>query len=132
MFMKVCCSLFLSLIIISCSSNDILSYGNYKLKNNRCYNLIDSNYELCVDSISDSRCPEDVVCIWEGNAKVYFSLKSPNENTSFTLNTFRGFQTDSILKGFKFTLLDVLPYPVNTTSSEQNNYNVEINITDTK
>lgn len=130
--MKVFLSVCLCLLFIHCSPSHVLSEGNYKLKVNNCYKLIDSNYELCLDSISDSRCPEDVVCVWQGNAAVYFSLKSINEKTKFTLNTFGGFQTDTILKGFQFSLIDVLPYPKNASSQNQKEFIINLDISESE
>ncbi len=68
---------------------------------------------ICLDSIvSDSRCPTGVVCIWEGNAKARFKFAMRDDiPVFFDLNTFHGFTNDTTIGGYKFTLIDVYPYP---------------------
>lgn len=69
---------------------------------------------LRVENIGDSRCPVGANCIWEGNAAVEFQLITKNENYTFTLDTHSppGFNNETVIEGFKYQLLDVLPYPV--------------------
>lgn len=38
-----------------------------------------------VDSIQDSRCPKEAVCIWEGNAQVFFTTNKGQAGKSGTL-----------------------------------------------
>ena len=83
---------------------------------------------LCFDSVlNDSRCPAGVYCIWEGNAEVRFKLeKYDNRTIVFDLNTHAGFTTDTIVSGYKITLLNLDPYPVVDHRINQNDYKAEI------
>ena len=40
---------------------------------------------LTYDSVSDSRCPPDVKCIWAGKLSYQFTLKGPGASDSFSL-----------------------------------------------
>jgi hypothetical protein len=67
---------------------------------------------LTFDSFGDGRCPTGVYCVWEGNAKVTFSLEDKKEgSTEFTLNTFNGFLTDTTIHGIRYELIGLDPYP---------------------
>jgi hypothetical protein len=81
--------------------------------------------ELQVEEVSDSRCPEDVVCVWYGNAvvklKVYGS-SGKSQTLSFCLGECNPEPTRSKHtltaevggQAYEITLLEVLPYPNST------------------
>jgi hypothetical protein len=58
--------------------------------------------------LEDSRCPTDVVCVWEGNARLSFTM---NDGITFSLNTHAGFIRDTLLAGRGIGLIGVLPGP---------------------
>jgi hypothetical protein len=60
----------------------------------------------------DSRCPIDVVCVWEGNARVVLEVRAGanGEPTTINLNTSLAPQEVTIL-GLKVRLVGVLPAP---------------------
>ncbi|MEG9327365.1 hypothetical protein V6B16_05425 [Salinimicrobium catena] len=62
--------------------------------------------------ISDSRCPESVACIWEGEAKILLGINF-NRNYSEKQVTISG-RTSKILElgEIKFSILQLDPYPV--------------------
>jgi hypothetical protein len=69
---------------------------------------------LRFDSIlSDSRCPLNVNCVWEGNAAVQFTLSNAGSKHIIVLNTHGGtnFPKDTLISGYLLNLLEVLPYP---------------------
>lgn len=55
----------------------------------------------------DSRCPEDVVCAWAGNAKLKFKLKA-KEKTKVAFNTTLP-SKEAEFQGFKIKLLGLAP-----------------------
>lgn len=61
--------------------------------------------------LGDSRCPINVVCVWEGNAAIAFDMEEPGGEHRFSLNTHAGFARDTVLAGRTISLIDVLPYP---------------------
>jgi len=83
---------------------------------------------ICLDSVlNDSRCPEGVVCVWEGNAEVKFKFKKyPDEPVYFNLNTNRGFTYQTVIDGYKITLVSLNPYPVYGRVIRQKDYKAEI------
>lgn len=98
-----------------------LSYGD-------CLNDPENQMYICLDSVlNDSRCPTGVECFWEGNALVRFKFERFNEKpVLFNLNTHRGFTTDTIVDGYKFTLIGLRPYPSIKHRIEQKDYKAEI------
>jgi hypothetical protein len=57
--------------------------------------------------LADSRCPRDVVCIWEGNAEAQIAAAAPGHDpATLVLNTSPMFAT-----GDKIQLLLLEPYP---------------------
>jgi hypothetical protein len=50
------------------------------------YSLTGQKVDITFEKIlEDSRCPKDVVCIWEGQAKLQFSLTIPSVNLNKTV-----------------------------------------------
>ncbi len=79
---------------------------------------LDSNNDavrICFDSLlEDSRCPEEVVCFWQGTAVAKFLFSVSNVEHAVTLSTFDlpgVYRSDTILMGYKIKLVDVRPYP---------------------
>jgi hypothetical protein len=83
---------------------------------------------ICLDSVlNDSRCPSGVYCFWEGNAAVRFKFEELNEKPIFfNLNTHRGFTADTIINGYKFTLIGLSPYPSIEHRIAQSDYKAKL------
>ena len=78
---------------------------------------------------SDSRCPVDVECFWEGNAKLGFSFMKDNNKKDFFLNTHIDFSNDTTLYDYNISLIDVLPEPHTDSLFAENDYTAIIKIT---
>lgn len=78
------------------------------------------NIIICLDSLNDSRCPIDAVCVWQGVATAKFTTSINGTPYHFTLGTSHvfNFNTDTTIQHYKFSLLDVLPHPQLSTSAE--------------
>jgi hypothetical protein len=75
----------------------------------------------------DSRCPQDVVCIWIGEARGRFVLTAPAGSTPFTLRIPGGVTAADTLKSgplgfvstdvgrYRITLMQLDPYPISGT-----------------
>lgn len=128
--------LLLPIVLFSCSQDESESDNfaaikfdkNSVLKINNCLDIAETEYSLCFESVDDSRCPTNAVCVWEGNAAANFVLKSTTGNTPFTLNTNESFKRDTILNNLKIELIGVLPYPILNKTTNPNEYVVEIKI----
>jgi len=101
----------------------ILNYPVY-LSCHECLNDPQNKLNLCFESVlNDSRCPTGVLCFWEGNAQARFKFEKYNEMAVlFNLNTHKGFITDTIVYGYKITLLGLKPYPVIDHKIDQSDY----------
>ena len=137
--MKKLILLFLFISIVSMLSSCVATND---AEPNTYLNLIDSatlqfqdtlfnteeNILISFDSVlEDSRCPVNVVCIWEGNAEIGFTIVTEENKASFTLNTHGGrFLRDTTLLGYKISLLDVMPQPHTDSIFTQNDYSATI------
>lgn len=64
-----------------------------------------------IELLQDSRCPQGVVCVWEGDAEVLVRLRVGDRTSRAVLHT-AGEPRAFALDGVEVTLLDVLPHPV--------------------
>lgn len=76
--------------------------------------------------IADSRCPEDVQCIWAGEAKVKMLAvsKTDSVNLDLKISPAHSSRTDTLSvllnsKNYKALLFDVSPYPNTNNDSEK-------------
>lgn len=75
-----------------------------------------ANDEVCIQFqkvASDSRCPSNAMCIWQGVAEVNLVLKYNKTDYPFTLHTTDHFnyRTDTVLQGYIIKLEQLNPYP---------------------
>lgn len=112
--------------INSFSINDTVAIGYHECKFNS-----ESQTYVCLESVTgDSRCPTGAECFWAGDAEVRFKLvKAEKEPVYFNLNTFLSFTNDTIIDGYKFTLINLYPYPSLLHHPEQKEYKAELGIT---
>jgi hypothetical protein len=71
--------------------------------------------ELYFYDIEDSRCPLDVVCIWEGQVTAMILVKNQTDKIS---GYFMPGNPMSYITPFKITLTEVKPHPISTEKSE--------------
>jgi len=102
----------------SCSKKDVaLREGTVELALKKCGNgeIAGDNLRLCFDSlISDSRCPANAMCIWQGTATARFSLTKNNDTKTLVLSTLDqppAYTKDTILLGYKIEFVNLSPYP---------------------
>lgn len=102
----------------SCSKKDVeLREGTVEITLQRCGNgeIAGNNLRLCFDSlITDSRCPANAMCIWQGTATAKFSFTKDNETKTFVLSTLDmppTYTKDTVLMGYKIEFVNLSPYP---------------------
>jgi len=128
----------LTVFLLGCNKNsDVNDQYNLSantivtLKYKECIDISDFGFKICLDSIlNDSRCPSGVVCVWEGDAQVGFSIKKADEIKLFRLHTQRNFQRDTTINGFKISLESLTPYPADGSAIDQKDYSAEIKVID--
>ena len=69
---------------------------------------IDSLTVKFEDFISEGRCPENTICIWQGEAIIEISLK---DNLAIELSTAYNYNVPLDTLGYKIRLYDLKPYP---------------------
>lgn len=65
----------------------------------------------------DSRCPENVTCVWQGLAQIKILVSVNGQEKPFDLSTYpphQGIPSEIFYLGYKIALVDLKPYP-NTT-----------------
>jgi len=96
----------------------LLAYGN-------CLKDSESQFEICLDTVlSDSRCPIDVNCVWAGEGKARFKY-SINNNPPITIDLRAGV-ADSLINEYKFSFVDLLPYPLHDKQIKPEDYIAKI------
>lgn len=85
------------------------------------------------DVVSDSRCPIDVVCFWEGEVTIGLRIVDLPADTHYVPMSMRpGFMgpiaatKDTV--GFRISLIDILPYPISTVPVTDSDYVAKIAI----
>lgn len=89
----------------------------------------EGNFLVTFDSIvTESRCPLDATCIWEGYAQIQLKLSIAGNVTKFSLATINTplLNTDTTLNGFHFHLNKLTPFPSVKVQPSQQEYSAEI------
>ena len=108
----------LTAFVNSCSkSGNKLKEGTIEIKLHNCERGIISNddLKLCFDAVvSDSRCPANAMCVWQGAARAKFSFTKNGESNTFNLSTITmppTYTKDTIISGYKIEFINLSPYP---------------------
>jgi len=101
-----------------------IAYGN-------CLYHSDGQFYICLDSVvGDSRCPTGALCFWAGNAQARFKYEKVYEKpVLFELNTYGGFPNDTVIDGYKFSFVGLIPYPAVNHPVKYDNYRALIRVT---
>lgn len=79
---------------------------------------------------SDSRCPSDVTCVWQGQAGIELDLRKGEEKSTVSLSIGGDSSPEeSIFDSYLIQLVDISPYPVSTKDIQSDEYAAKINIT---
>ena len=84
----------------------------------------DKNLSVILEKVIDSRCPTEVFCVWEGMVEAEFVLDF--DEVSDLLLTLSDKFPDTVLMGYKFTLIEVSPFPVDELPIPQEDYTVRL------
>jgi hypothetical protein len=115
--------------LVSCDKEEVLDSFSLGLESdfkiNGEYHTTDNSLNFEITEINDSRCPSDVVCVWEGKADVKIEVKSPVQG-SIILSTYNSL-IDTV-GNYSFELKNISPYPVSTKVIKLEEYNVKLKI----
>jgi hypothetical protein len=93
--------------------NNLIFNDTIDLSYRECLTDPENQMYICLDSVTkESRCPSGVECFWAGYAEVRFKFEKGNSTpVFFNLGTVAAFKNDTIIDGYKFTLIDLSPWP---------------------
>jgi hypothetical protein len=75
-----------------------------------------------LELVDDSRCPEDIDCIWAGNAKIKIEVRSGrNRRETFELNSMTEPKVVTYA-GYEISLADLTPHPRSNIRINRNGY----------
>lgn len=81
-----------------------------ELKYKDCLHDAERQMYICLDSvISDSRCPTGLVCVWAGEATARFKIVK--YNTAPVFIKIKEGAKDTLVNGYHFSFIKLLPYP---------------------
>ena len=103
----------LILLLVSCEKDKMEAPVFYFGAENKFYHEItyrsqDQDIAISTEVISDSRCPINAYCVWQGEAKVAVALQ--DESLHLTVLSTYDNQVDTI-NNIRLELVDVEPYP---------------------
>ncbi|PKL88732.1 MAG: hypothetical protein CVV23_08875 [Ignavibacteriae bacterium HGW-Ignavibacteriae-2] len=78
------------------------------------------------DVLEDSRCPINLMCFWEGNARIQLSYELGDQKKIFNLNTYSGFTQDTTINNYNIGLIEVVPYPIHGVKFLYKDYFIKI------
>ena len=98
---------------------------------NELYQSKTSDFSIAFDSVlQDSRCPEDVICIWAGNAQGRFNIIAEGRfHHQIILNTTLPMQQDTTLHGINYKLMSLSPEPNSKVPIDYTKYKAKLLIT---
>ena len=118
LFLSILLFTTLTAFVNSCSkSGDKFKEGIIELKLLDCKDgsIAGDNLKLCFDAVvSDSRCPANAVCIWQGAATASFSFTKNGDTYRFKLSTITmkpNHTKDTVIAGYKIEFINLFPYP---------------------
>jgi hypothetical protein len=75
----------------------------------------------------DSRCPSDVDCVWQGNARVVLTVAGAGSTPTIGLNTTLE-PVEVRIGGFNVSIESLTPYPVSTAPIDRDAYRVKLRL----
>lgn len=91
------------------------------------YYSTDGKYSILINEISDSRCPEGVVCIWSGEVTIKGEWVAGGKKSSFEIHSVVS-QQNKQPDGFTIQIIDAKPYPKFGVESDPQNLVVIVKI----
>ena len=85
--------------------------------------VVDEDLRLTLKSVTDdSRCPVDVTCVWEGDAKVSVDVITPTPRAEHELHTTGRESHEAKHGAYRITLVKLEPAPRSTTTISASDY----------
>lgn len=85
--------------------------------------VVEENVRLTLKSVTDdSRCPVDVTCVWEGDAKVSVDVLTPTPREEHELHTSGRFDREAKHGAYQIKLVRLEPAPRSTAPPSSSDY----------
>jgi hypothetical protein len=85
--------------------------------------LVDDDVRITLKSVTDdSRCPVDVTCVWEGDAKVSVEVLTPSPRAEHELHTSSRFDREVRHGAYRITLVRLDPAPRSSAPPSARDY----------
>ena len=131
--MKFASIFILTVVLTQCSKTKSDNPTHINIKECGQYVYSGETTRLCFDEVvSDSRCPANVVCVWEGTAVAKFSFQKGNESYPLTLATRAVnnlYSKDTTIAGYKIEFINLVPYPISEPSPNPPLSKAEVKVT---
>ena len=118
LFISILLFITLTAFVNSCSkSGNKFREGSIELKLANCESgsISGDDLKLCFTKVvSDSRCPANAMCVWQGAATATFSFTKNGHSHRFNLSTITmppNYTKDTVIGGYKIEFINLSPYP---------------------
>ncbi len=102
------------------SCEDKIIDQEFSLEISKLYASTDGHYSVIINNVSDSRCPEGVQCIWQGEVTVNGELNVDGSKLPFEVHSVVS-QSNKQPEGYTIQIVDAKPYPKYGTESKPEN-----------
>lgn len=93
--------------------------------------LLTNGTEISILNVEDSRCPADVLCVWQGEAKISINvIKDSQDLGNFVMSTLEE-KTTQRFDSFTIKLIEVQPYPYSNKEIMLSDYVVTLVVSNT-
>jgi hypothetical protein len=104
---------------------DLKFYDTLVLAYKDCFYDRDGQSYICFDTVlTDSRCPIEVECVWAGEAIARFKIEKSDSSPVF-IDLHEGVN-DTVISGYKFSFIKLLPYPSYGNQTRPEDYKARI------
>ena len=115
---------------LKCETQDPVVGSAFNVRVGERSTLAGENLTLTfVQVLEESRCPEGVQCIWEGNARVGVKAeKPPSGPATLALNTSGRYDREATYQGYRVQLLTLVPHPAHGQTLQATDYCANLKI----
>jgi len=91
---------------------------------------VSGNLSFTIDSISEYRCPKDVVCIWGGDVDLFLDIRWGTRHTDTLMRLNDHLKNPMQYAGYLWEVLDVTPYPVSDIPTNPEDIRIRMKISE--
>lgn len=127
---KICCIIFFFSCVPANTGDEVVFGTQFRIEYDQVVRLEDGTEITFLDLKKDTRCPEDAICLYDGEATILIALTrgdSPGDVLDITIPGFvdrysREGHGIRELSNYRFTFLQLDPYPLPDYSEPKQQY----------